>query len=154
MAKVSLPTMKPNQSDELLADASKSSGPEVALAKGVLVQAKRDLRRFRSAQDAIGREMYADTYSWVTADDFTWPYSFQNVCKALRLTPESLRMQLLSGARTHWLSHSRRIADFLLVAKLSRKRLQRQPFRWPAGEPARPCPLILIKPPAYENQTI
>ena len=111
MAKVSLPTMKPNQSDELLADASKSSGPEVALAKGVLAQAKQDLRRFRSAQDAIGREMYADAYSWVTVDDYTWPYSFQNVCKALRLTPESLRMQLLSGARTHWLSHSRRIAE-------------------------------------------
>src|SRR5437016_248602 len=111
MAKVSLPTMKPNQSDELLADASKSSGPEVALAKGVLAQAKQDLRRFRTAQDDIGREIYSDAHSWVTANDFSWPYSFQNVCKALRLSPESIRAELLPRARTHWFSRSRKIAE-------------------------------------------
>jgi hypothetical protein len=94
-----------------VADALGSSGPEVALAKGVLAQAKQDLRRFRTAQDGVGREIYEDAYSWVTADDFSWPYSFQNVCKALRLSPESLRGELLPGVRTHWFSRSRRIAE-------------------------------------------
>ena len=94
-----------------MADAFGSSGPEVALAKGVLAQAKRDLRRFRRAQDSVGREIYEDAYSWVAANDFSWPYSFQNVCNALRLSPESVRTALLPHARTHWFSRSRRIAE-------------------------------------------
>jgi hypothetical protein len=112
-ARLALRVMKPNQTDEMVADASESSGPEIALAKGVLAQAKQDLRRFRSAQDAVGREIYADAYSWVTANDFSWPYSFQNVCKALRLSPESIRAELLSRARIPWFSHSRRIAEVI-----------------------------------------
>jgi len=103
--------MKPNQSERMMADAFGSSGPEVALAKGVLAQAKRDLRRFRRAQDSVGREIYEDAYSWVAANDFSWPYSFQNVCNALRLSPESVKTALLPHARTHWFSHSRRIAE-------------------------------------------
>jgi hypothetical protein len=103
--------MKPNQSDATMADALGSSAPEIALAKGVLAQAKQDLRRFRRAQDGVGREIYEDAYSWVTANDFSWPYSFLNVCKALRLSPESLRAELLPRARTGWFSRSRRIAE-------------------------------------------
>lgn len=49
--------MKLNQSDEMVS-AWDDSGLQVALAKGVLVQAKRDLRRFREAPDRIGRGMY------------------------------------------------------------------------------------------------
>ena len=104
-------TMKPNQSDNMVADALGSSGPEIALAKGVLAQAKRDLRRFRKAQDGVGREIYEDAHSWVMANDFSWPYSFQNVCNALRLSPESVRAELLPRVRTHWFSRSRRIAE-------------------------------------------
>ena len=90
-----------------------TSLPEVALAKGVLVQAKQDLRRFAAAQDGIGREMYADACSWVTANDFSWPYSFQNVCKALRLSPEFVRAELLPEFQAGWLSRSRRIAEMI-----------------------------------------
>jgi hypothetical protein len=101
--------MKTNQSDKGT-DIEAISQPQVALAKGVLIQAKQDLRRFADAQDGVGREMYADAYSWVTADDFTWPYSFQNVCKALRLSPELLRAELLSEFRSGWFFRSRRMA--------------------------------------------
>jgi len=101
--------MKPNQSDEM-ADALGSSGPLVALAKGVLAQAKQDLRRFRTAQDGIGREMYVDAYSRVTSDDFWWPYSFLNVCDVLGLSAEVLRAELLADTQRGWYSHSRRIA--------------------------------------------
>jgi hypothetical protein len=105
------PIMKPNQSDAMVADALGSAGPEVALAKGVLAQAKQDLRRFRRAKDGVGREIYEDAYSWVTGNDFSWPYSFQNVCKALSLSVEPLRTELLRGNRTGWVSRSRRIAE-------------------------------------------
>jgi hypothetical protein len=100
----------PNLSDEKT-DALANSGPEAALAKGVLVQAKRDLRRFRTARDRVGREIYVDAYSWIASDDLWWPYSFLNVCEVLGLSSEVLRMQLLTGTRAGWYSHSRRIAQ-------------------------------------------
>jgi hypothetical protein len=101
--------MKTIQSDEM-AEALASSGPLVALAKGVLTQAKQDLRRFRGARDRVGREMYRDAYSWVASNDFTWPYSFLNVCKALGLSPEVQRAALLADTPAGWYSRSRRMA--------------------------------------------
>ena len=99
-----------NESDART-DIEVASQPEVALAKGVLTQAKRDLRRFASAQDGVGREMYADAYSWVMSNDFSWPYSFQNVCKALRRSPEVVRAELLPEFQAGWTSRSRRMAQ-------------------------------------------
>jgi hypothetical protein len=104
--------MKPIQGDET-AEAIASSGPHVALAKGVLVQAKQDLRRFRGASDRIGREMYRDAYSWVASNDFAWPYSFLNVCEALGLSPEVQRAELLADSPPGWYSRSRRMAQRL-----------------------------------------
>ena len=107
--------MKPNESGEGM-DAEAAPIPEVALAKGVLVQAKRDLRRFAAAHHGIGREMYADAYSWVMANDFSWPYSFQNVCKALGLSPDFVRAELLQEFQAGWFSRSRRIAQRVSVS--------------------------------------
>jgi hypothetical protein len=102
--------IKPNLSNEMT-DALGSSGPQVALAKGVLIQARQDLRRFRAAQDGIGREMYRDAYSWVASNDSLWPYSFLNVCQALDFSPDVLREELLGSTQPGWYSHSRRIAQ-------------------------------------------
>jgi hypothetical protein len=96
--------------DDETVEALANSRPEVALAKGVLAQAKKDLRRFRGAQDGVGREIYVDAYSWMASDDLWWPYSFLNVCEVLRLSPEVLRTKLLADAHSGWYSHSRRIA--------------------------------------------
>jgi len=105
----------PNLSDGK-ADALANSAPEAALAKGVLVQAKRDLRRFRTARDRVGREIYVDAYSWIASDDLWWPYSFLNVCEVLGLSPEVLRVQLLTDTRASWYSHSRRIAQRISIS--------------------------------------
>jgi hypothetical protein len=107
--------IKPNLNDETI-DALANSKPEAALAKGVLAQAKQDLRRFRTAQDRIGREIYADAYTWVAADDVWWPYSFLNVCEVLGLAPEVLRTKLLADAQFGWYSHSRRIGQSLSIS--------------------------------------
>jgi len=101
---------KPTLSDATIS-ALANSKPEVALAKGVLVQAKQDLRRFRTAQDSIGHEIYVDAFSWVTSNDLWWPYSFLNVCEVLGMSPEVLRTDLLAGARSGLFSRSRRIAQ-------------------------------------------
>ena len=74
------------------------SAPEENLAIGVLRQAVHDLRRFRKAGGNVERELYGDAYGWITASDFSWPYSFVNVCKLLDVPPEMLRAELLADA--------------------------------------------------------
>jgi hypothetical protein len=87
--------------------------PEKALAIGVLKQAAHDLRRFHCATTGFGRELYLDAYSWIAANDFSWPYSFVNVCKLLHLCPEVIRTELLADASLGWFRYwTRRCGRF------------------------------------------
>jgi hypothetical protein len=79
--------------------------PEKGLAAGVLKQAAYDLRRFHAATTRVKRAMYLDAYSWIIANDFSWPYSFLNVCKMLDLCPEVVRTELLADASLGWFDY-------------------------------------------------
>ena len=81
--------MKTNEDD--MSDAGRRE-----LAAGVLKQAKQDLRRFRGATSKIEQELFLDAFRWITADDFSWPFSFLNVCRVLNLAPETVRQDLTS----------------------------------------------------------
>ena len=61
------------------------------LAAGILKQAAVDLRRFHAATTSVEREFFLDAHRWVTSDDYSWPFSFLNVCQALNLVPETVR---------------------------------------------------------------
>jgi hypothetical protein len=87
--------------------------PDKGLAAGVLKQAARDLRRFRSATTGVKRELYLDAYSWITAHDFSWPSSFMNVCKLLDVCPEVVRTELLADASLGWIDYWTRRAGRL-----------------------------------------
>jgi len=91
--------------------------PEKGLAAGVLKQAARDLRRFRAATKGVKRELYLDAYSWITAYDFSWPYSFVNVCGLLHLCPEVVRAELLAdaslGSLDYWTRRAGRLSHRL-----------------------------------------
>src|SRR3954470_9217866 len=80
--------------------------PEKAMAGSVLRQAAYDLRRFRGATSGVERQLYLDAYDWVTADDFSWPYSFVNICRSLNLAPDVVRLELSADASagffTYW----------------------------------------------------
>ncbi len=80
--------MKANNADTL--DES-----ERGLAAGVLKQAAQDLRRFHGATSRVERELYYDAYSWVMSEDYSWPFSFPNVCQLLNRVPEALRQELV-----------------------------------------------------------
>ena len=82
-----------------------AAAPEKDLALGVLKQAAHDLRRFRSATRGVKRELYVDAYDWVTANDFSWPYSFVNVCKLLHVCPEAVRTELFADASLSWFDY-------------------------------------------------
>jgi hypothetical protein len=79
--------------------------PEKELALGVLKQTAHDLRRFRSATRGVRRELYVDAHDWVTANDFSWPYSFVNICKTLNVCPEVVRTELLADASLSWFDY-------------------------------------------------
>ncbi len=81
------------------------SAPEESLAIGVLSQAAHDLRRFHNAPSGLERELYLDAYHWITADHFTWPYSFVNICILLDVPPETLRAELLADASLGWFGY-------------------------------------------------
>jgi hypothetical protein len=53
----------------------------------------------------VKRDLYVDAYSWITANDFSWPYSFVNVCKLLDVCPEVIRTELLDDASLGWLDY-------------------------------------------------
>jgi hypothetical protein len=88
--------------------------PEKGLAVGVLKQAAYDLRRFRTATKGADRELYLDAHTWITAHDFSWPYSFMNVCKLLDLCPEVVRADLLADAALgpfhYWIRRAGRLS--------------------------------------------
>jgi hypothetical protein len=65
------------------------------LAAGILKQATQDLRRFRNPTRGVERELYFDAYHWFTSNDYTWPFSFLNVCQLLDLDPEAVREEQL-----------------------------------------------------------
>jgi hypothetical protein len=87
---------------------------EKGLALGVLKQAAYDLRRFRAATKGADREVYLDAHSWITAHDFSWPYSFMNVCKLLNLCPEVVCAELLAEASLgpvhYWIRRAGRLS--------------------------------------------
>ncbi len=79
-------------------DADLTPESQRELAAGVLKQAAQDLRRFHGAMSKIERELYLDAYRWLTVDECSWPFSFQNVCRLLRLSPENVRQELIGDA--------------------------------------------------------
>src|SRR3954447_7942036 len=87
--------------------------PEKAMAGSMLRQAAYDLRRFRGATSGVERQLYLDAYDWVTADDFSWPYSFVNICRSINLAPEVARRELLedasSGISRFWTKRAGRV---------------------------------------------
>jgi hypothetical protein len=76
-------------------DAYKSDQSQRDLAAGVLKQVTQDLRRFNGRTSRVERELYDDAYRWVMSDDYSWPFSFPNVCRLLNRAPDQLRHELI-----------------------------------------------------------
>jgi hypothetical protein len=92
---------------------SPAAAPKEALAIGVLTQAAHDLRRFHLARNGVERELFLDAYSWILANDFSWPYSFVNVCQSLHVNPESMRAELVADVSIGWFGHWVRLGERL-----------------------------------------
>ena len=99
--------------------AESAAAADKSLAASVLKQTARDLRRFRSAAKGLKQELYLDAYSWIMANDFSWPYSFVNVCRLLDLCPEVVRAELLADASLGWFDYwTRRAGRFYRLSNV------------------------------------
>ena len=76
-------------------DLNTSEESQRKLAAGVLKHAAQNLRQFHNATSQVERELYYDAYRWVMSDDYSWPFSFQNVCRLLDRAPDELRQELV-----------------------------------------------------------
>jgi hypothetical protein len=96
-----------------LSTESPAAAPKETLAIGVISQAAHDLRKFRSATNAVERELYRDAYAWISANDFSWPYSFVSACKSLHVSPEMIRAELLADVSLGWFGRWTRLRERL-----------------------------------------
>ena len=105
-------------------NATKLDESERELAAGVLKQAAQDLRRFHGATSRVERELYYDAYSWVMSEDYSWPFSFLNVCRLLNRAPEELRQELVGdlsfGPVAQWARRCTRTSRRLLRSLIER----------------------------------
>jgi hypothetical protein len=74
------------------------------------------------ATDPKARQLFLDAEEWITAEDRTWFFSFENVCDTLELNPEYLREGLLK-----WRSAERRRVGDAAVA-IARQQLEEDPI--------------------------
>jgi hypothetical protein len=72
--------------------------PERALALAVLWQVVIDLKKYRFAGRRRQQRFYMEAYRWVASQSREWPYSFENLCDVLGLSPDSVRAELLGDA--------------------------------------------------------
>lgn len=75
---------------------SRVIAPERLLAVAVLAEAVMDLQRFRFAVSRRQQRLYWEAYEWVASGDFSWPFSFRNLCDGLGLDSDATRADLLS----------------------------------------------------------
>ena len=110
------------------------------LAAGVLKQAAQDLRRFHNATSKVERELYLDAHCWVTSEDYSWPFSFSNVCQILDREPEELRQELIGdlafGSFGQWTRRCSRVVRRFLDSLTQRFATEHNP------SPAMPTRLV------------
>ena len=85
------------ESQRELAPVDFKQSAQRQLAAGVLKQAALDLRRFHGVTTGAGRTIYCDACRWLTSNEYSSPFAFLNVCRALGLAPETVRAELISN---------------------------------------------------------
>ena len=75
-------------------------GPEYLLIIAMLQDAIECFQKYRYTADENGRQLFEDAREWITSDDQSWPFSFENICGVLNLDPGYLRAGLFRWAET------------------------------------------------------
>ena len=102
--------------------------PERRLAIAVLQDAVDCYQKHLRARDRKARQLFADAEEWITSNDRTWPFSFDNVCDLLQISPEYLRRGLAVWKErqlAHALSEpaNRKVVSLMPLASVNRDTL-------------------------------
>ncbi len=80
---------------EFQAQAQAPQQPEENLMLAVLGDALFCFQKYHRAGDREGKKQFADAQYWLFDNGEEWPFSFTNICAALRISPGYLRRALL-----------------------------------------------------------
>ncbi len=70
--------------------------PERRLAIAVLQDAVDCFQKHLRARDRKARQLFVEAEEWITSEDRSWPFSFENICDLLQINAAYLRRGLLS----------------------------------------------------------
>ncbi len=71
--------------------AERTDQPEIRLMLAVMEDAVATYQRYATEPSRRNQKLFEDAEQWINSTDTSWPYSFENVCSALRFEPETLR---------------------------------------------------------------
>jgi hypothetical protein len=70
--------------------------PEIRLMLAVMEDAVATYQRYATDPSRRSQRLFEEAQTWIQSTDTNWPYSFENICTALRFEPSSLRNGLES----------------------------------------------------------
>lgn len=91
-------TVPPVQFDSLWRSSTPPAGVR-ALLFAMLEQAALDLQSRRFGRRREARRNYSEARQWVTSNDRSHPFSFVNICEALKLSPDRTRWGMMGIGR-------------------------------------------------------
>ena len=77
------------------------SAPEENLMFAVLTDAIECFQKYLGANAPRTRKLFTKAEAWISRRDSGWPYSFKNICEALNIDPNYLRLGLMQWRVDH-----------------------------------------------------
>ncbi|MGH7826300.1 MAG: hypothetical protein ACREQ7_14140 [Candidatus Binatia bacterium] len=74
---------------------------EFELVRATLADAIHTYRKYALAKGRRAQRLFREVDEWISVDDWSWPFSFVNICEVLELDPGYIR----TGLRL-WLEHA------------------------------------------------
>ena len=73
-----------------------AAGPERDLLSALLFDGVQSYLSYALSDSLLAKDKYKEAYAWVHSKDSEYIFSFINVCEALGLDPDSLRLGILN----------------------------------------------------------
>ena len=113
----------PEQFYHTVLPSAQQSG-HIALRWAVLADALHCLIKASKKEGKREQRLAKETAEWVFTDEFDWPFSFVNICAALRIDPAYIRRGLLRWMRRGTSERLRRSTDVVVSLRPRVKRAE------------------------------
>ncbi|HWO42934.1 MAG TPA: hypothetical protein VNO43_14130 [Candidatus Eisenbacteria bacterium] len=67
---------------------------EFELVRATLADAVHTYRKYAHAKGRRAQRLFREVEEWIFVDDWSWPFSFRNICEVLELDPDYIRTGL------------------------------------------------------------